>query len=316
MDILDTLDEIEDDEFQDDENVLDGDELDELTELDDEFPTANTSVSEELVEFDDALSLDDYEMTAEQATEITEAIKSAATATYVLLRQAHDHKAHKALGYETWEDYVRKEFEISAQRSYQLLHLERTIAMIEEATPEGTEVKLTEKQARDIKRELPRITERIQEETHELTPEDAAARAAEILKEEQAEVKAQAAAEDKAKKAKEAEREQAEMDGYQAGIEAAADALLEADRPDGITDRADDGLLEMEVDGNSEISQEDTLDVYNFFNMLGALGSLPSPDEFVNKVPVDREEEVEAQIMEATAWLNRFVTLWEMRNES
>lgn len=295
MDILATLEELEDDEFNEEsEEVLVG----------------------SVMELDDELSLDDYEMSEEQAKDITDAIRSAATATYVLLRQAHEHKAHKALGYDTWETYVRAEFDMSAQRSYQLLNLDRTIAMIEEATPEGTEVKLTEKQARDIKRELPRITERIQEETADLTPEEAAARAAEILKEEQAEVRSQQLAEDKARKAKEVDVEQAERDGYEAGLEAAADALLEADRADGMTDIADDGLLEMEVSGDQGSVEDHSGDNYNFFTMFNAFALLPSPDEMVGMIQTDREQEIDDSINEATAWLNRFATLWEMRHQN
>lgn len=300
-DILDTLDDL-------------GDDFEDVSAVDSGDDSESTVLEGELIEFDDESSLEDYEMNEDQAREVTDAIRSAAAATYVLLRTAHQHKAHKALGYDTWEDYVRAEFDMSAQRSYQLLHLDKVVGMIEGATPEGTEVKLTEKQARDIKRELPRITERIHDETLEMSPEDAAARAEEILREEQAEVKAQQKAEKKAQEAKEKAAEDADREEHEQSLENAADALLEADRPEGMTGSADDGLLEMEVEGGEDES-DSSVDLYNFFNILSSLGSMPAPDEFVNKIPESRKDEVDEQLMEATAWLNRLVTLWEMRME-
>lgn len=291
-DILDTIEELDDDDFE---------------YVDDEVD----SVEGEVVNSDD---VDDYEMNERQAQEITEAIRSAATATYILLAQAHKHKAYKALGYDTWADYINEEFDMSAQRSYQLLDLSRAIELIEDSTPEGTEVKLTEAQARDIKRELPKITEQIKEETKGLSPEDAAEVAESIIED----AREQKKAEEKAAKEKAKALEDAETEGYQAGLEAAADAMLEADRPDGMTDIADDGLIEVDVDGlgtEDAVSPEDSMNLYNFFNMLTSISSLPEPDDFIEIVPSSRFEEINNQLMEATAWLNRFATLYELRQE-
>lgn len=286
-DILDTLDELDDDDF----------EL-----ADDDF---------ESVEEGELVELEDDEMTEGEAQEITEAIRSAATATYILLAQAHERKAYKALGYETWADYVKEEFEMSAQRSYQLLDLSRAVAMIEAATPEGTVVKLTEAQARDIKRELPRITEQLAKETKEKTPEDASADVDRIIDE----IRDQKKSDDKELENKKKELDDAAEEAHQDALEAAADALLEADRPDGMTDIADDGLVEVDVDGEggSDLSPEAAMHIYNFFNMLSGINNLPEPDEFLAIVPEARADEIDEQVMAASAWLNRFQTLWEMR---
>lgn len=287
------------------------DAINDLENFDDEFAdeVEGEVYTGELVLAEDS----EGEMSLEQAEEITEAIRATATATFVLLDRAHRHKAHKALGYETWAAYVEKEFDMSVQRSYQLLDLSKAVAMIEEATPEGTVVKLTEAQARDIKRELPRITEQVQAETSGKSPEEAAALVDSIIQEAREQKKADEAEVAKKQAAAEAAAEEAKH----ASLEAAADALLEADRPDGLTDRADDGLLEVEVagEGYASVSPEDSMHLYNFFNALTALIGLPDPDDFIGKVPAPRREEVNEQLLEATAWLNRFQTLWELSEE-
>lgn len=289
-DILDTIDELDDD----------------FDLEDDDFEAQNTSEVAEYVEEDD-------EMTESEAQEITEAIRSAATATYILLAQAHERKAYKALGYETWADYVKEEFEMSAQRSYQLLDLSRAIAMIEGSVPEGTVVKLTEAQARDIKRELPRITEQLERETEGKSPEDASADVDRIIDE----IREQKKADDKELEKKKKELDDEADAAHKEALESAADALLEADRPEGVTDIADDGLVEVDItgEGGSDLSPESAMHIYNFFNVLSGISNLPEPDDFLTMVPEARAEEIDEQVMAASAWLNRFQTLWEMRGE-
>ena len=63
---------------------------------------------------------------------LTAKIKGYAGVTWVLIASAHEHKAHKALGYKTWGDYVAAEFDMSRQHAYRLLDQGRMIAEIEE----------------------------------------------------------------------------------------------------------------------------------------------------------------------------------------
>lgn len=282
-DILDYIDETDD-------------EFDEILEDFDEELEADDAVEGELVELDDS-ELDNV-MSEARAREITEAIRSAATVTYVLLAQAHESGAHKALGYATWAEYVQQEFEMSAQRSYQLLDLSRVTNEIEATVPEGTAVKITEAQARDIKRELPRVTEQIREAIEDgEDPTEAVERVVDEARE-------QKKSEEKAIEKKQKALEDAEEEGYRAGLEAAADAILE---------EAAEEESDVEVLGESnDLSPEESMNIYNFFNVLTGLGSLPEPDEFIKNLPNDRVSEVRDQIESATNWLNRFSTLFEI----
>ena len=261
-------------------------------------------------------------MSESEAQDITDAIRATATATYVLLSKAHEGKAYQALGYETWADYVKTEFDMSAQRSYQLLDLGKAVAMIEAATPEGTVVKLTEAQARDIKRELPRITEIIEEKTEDMEPEDASETVDQIIED----IRAAKKAEDARRKELEDAAAQDEDDDRAEVLDAAADAILaedderkelNADRPESMTGSADDGLVEVDVegDGESDLNPEAALFVYNFFNTLTSISDLPEPDTMITMIPESRVDEVNEFLISATGWLNRFQTLWELRED-
>lgn len=117
---------------------------------------------------DDSVGLAGYsggDMNEIQAREITDTIRSAGVALYVLVAQAHEGRAYLALGYSSFADYVRGELDLSRSRAYQLLDMSRAISELEAASPEGTRVRLTEAQVRDLKRDLPRISERIRVET-------------------------------------------------------------------------------------------------------------------------------------------------------
>mgnify|MGYP001501418733 FL=1 len=112
-------------------------------------------------------------MTRNAARELTEQIKATATATYVLIHRAHEYKVWLSLDYSSWADYVESEFDMSKSRSYQLINQAKVVDAIQDVVPDGTKVSLTEAQARDVEKALPRITERIRKETENQSPETA-----------------------------------------------------------------------------------------------------------------------------------------------
>lgn len=61
------------------------------------------------------------QLTELEARKITTEIQRASVRLWVLVTEAHDRKVHSALGYATWDDYVRTELKMSPSRSYQLL---------------------------------------------------------------------------------------------------------------------------------------------------------------------------------------------------
>ena len=247
------------------------------------------------------------ELSKDKARELTNAIKAAAEATYVLLARAHQGKAYKALGYSTWADYVNQEFEISTQRSYQLLNLSKTIEALEAAAPEGTEVKLTEAQARDIKRELPSITSKIAEETEDLDSDAAAERIDEIVQE----AREQKKLEDDAIALKEKNLAEAEEDGFRAGLEAGADAILDASGFDlsageDSEDDEDNGWGNDSSSDGPGMSPQMAMDLNNFVNTLAGVGALPDARNLIDSVPESRWEDVKRQAKAAEDWFANF----------
>ena len=305
------------------DNILDT--IDDLEDLDDEY--TNNHVEEGLDDenfFNDPEEDEDFasdlttildqesEMGESEAREITDAIKSAATATYVLLAKAHEGKAYKSLGYDSWGDYVKTEFEISPQRSYQLLDLSKAVKMIESAAPEGTTVKLTEAQARDLKRELPRITERIQQETQNKTPEESREIIDGIVREEREE-KAQQRAEANALKSKEEAIDEARTEGYQAGIEASADAILEADAERQAANEPDGGLMDVEVHGDNSSPAAQAAYI-KLAQLLVIIAAMPDPQDVADAIPDNNFDELFDRVIDSAGWMNRLASLMELRD--
>lgn len=273
--------------------------LDFINDEDDDLEELEEVIGTEVELYED-------QMSEARAQEITEAIRATASVTFALLAQAHQHKAHKALGYDTWEEYVRHEFDMSAQRSYQLLDLHKVIAEIETVVPDGTTIKLTEAQARDIKRELPRLTEEVERAVEDgEDPEDAVNRVVDEIRTERGKDDADGG------EAKKEALDSAKQEGYQSGLEAAADALLEEAAGESATLEDEGGT----GDSVADLSSDDGVDVYNFFNVLAGVKSLPEPDDFISVIPASRRDDVTEDLTTAVEWINRFSTLWEIENE-
>jgi hypothetical protein len=68
----------------------------------------------------------------DEARMLTTEIQRTTVRLWLLVTEAHDRAAHFALGYDSWDDYVRAEFKMSPSRSYQLVdtgHVMRELAV-------------------------------------------------------------------------------------------------------------------------------------------------------------------------------------------
>ncbi|TIC83617.1 hypothetical protein E8D34_15960 [Nocardioides sp. GY 10113] len=94
------------------------------------------------------------------------------SALHILVHRAYVGKAHLALGYARWADYVASEFEMSRARSYQLLGQHEVITALSRAA--GTDVSdiVTEKVARDIKPHLAAVSAEVADRSRELGDQD------------------------------------------------------------------------------------------------------------------------------------------------
>lgn len=127
------------------------------------------------------IAIDRTPLNTEQAKQITHSIRDAAEVIWILIARAHAGKAWKALGYDSWEDYVKSEFNMSRSRSYQLLDQAKVISEIEAALPKGSEVKISEAAARELKVVLEEAVPEIRKATEGLEKEEAVKVAEDIL---------------------------------------------------------------------------------------------------------------------------------------
>ena len=111
-------------------------------------------------------------MNKEEASRLTERIKTSVEALWQLIVEAHDRQAWKALGYESWKGYVKAEFRMSESRSYRLLDQGKVIKALEGASQnspigESSVVQVNEYQARKIKPRLKQVTEAVEKKVAE-----------------------------------------------------------------------------------------------------------------------------------------------------
>ena len=101
-------------------------------------------------------------MNAERAAQLTERIKTSVEELWELIAEAHDRKAWKALGYESWKGYVTKEFAMSEQHSYRLLNQGQVIKALSDATNTRVSPDLSHREVGRIKPRLQEVTDAVE----------------------------------------------------------------------------------------------------------------------------------------------------------
>lgn len=118
-------------------------------------------------------------ITQAEAEKLTAEIKAWAGTLCVKVKEAFDRKAHRAMGYSTWAEYMQAEFDISRSRSYQLVAHAGVVEQL--AVTAGIDVSTIvdtpEGQTRDIDLEAVagEVANRVADLPAEATEEDRAA---------------------------------------------------------------------------------------------------------------------------------------------
>lgn len=110
-----------------------------------------------------------------EARDLTARIRSAAGQMCLLLLEAYERRAARALGYPTWQAYARDEFGLSRSRSYELLDQARAILTLREAAGMSGNPDISAQAARDIKSRLDDVVEAVRERARTVAPERRAA---------------------------------------------------------------------------------------------------------------------------------------------
>jgi hypothetical protein len=106
--------------------------------------------------------------TAAQA--LTEEIRKASRLVSVLLLEAHERYAWSAMGYRTWEQYVRREFGLSRTRSYELLDQGRIVLAIKVVSGSSEMPDISAYAALQIKPHLEEVLELVRFRTAAVLP--------------------------------------------------------------------------------------------------------------------------------------------------
>lgn len=88
----------------------------------------------------------------DEARKLTATIKAHAGVLWRLLKEAHDGQAWRAMGYDSWAEYLRTEFDISRSRGYQLIaHADAVYELADAADLDmSTMVDIPERITRDL----------------------------------------------------------------------------------------------------------------------------------------------------------------------
>lgn len=234
------------------------------------------------------VDLSSPELNEEEARDLTNKIRTTTNVLYLLIARAHAGKAHIALGYSSFEAYIREEFNYSKSYAYKLLNQANVIKAIEAVAPEGTQVYVSDATARGLKASMddfiPELEERLAER-----PDDAGAVIEELIteyKERQAEL------------ASDEDEEDTEYTGtgeYTGGYD-----FDDEDEEDAFA-----GQDPQEVRRNFEA-------VYNLYSALQNLSTMPvDTQKIIETVPPERRPVVAGYLDVALPWLQHFKEEWE-----
>jgi hypothetical protein len=100
-----------------------------------------------------------------EARELTDRIKSTTRQVCILLFEAHERRAWRLVGYDTWEQYVHSEFGFSRSRSYELVDQGRVIQAVRAAAGMSGIPDISAYAALQVKAHLSSLTHSVAERT-------------------------------------------------------------------------------------------------------------------------------------------------------
>lgn len=288
------------------EDAESGDGLD-FSDLDGEDTSGELAVVES-----DSAELNIPELTVEQAQELTEHIRSTSDVLYVLVARAHAGKAHKALGYSDFGAYVKAEFDISRSRAYQFINQANVIQAIEESTPEGTQFKLSEAAARDLKNYVEELAPEIRDATRDLDPNEAGAVVEEMVADYRDKInqeKNDFDDDDFDLNFDDIDYDAPDFDGEGGG--GGGSQFDDMENFDNLDD------FELDDDKSNDIDIEEASvfrkkleDVYAFYTALNSLGEMPDVQEIIGSVQESRRSHLNTSLPKAKAWLDAMYEAW------
>jgi hypothetical protein len=242
-------------------------------------------------------------LTTDQARDLTDTIRSTSEVLYVLLSRAHRGKAWEALGYSSFADYVREEFDMSRSRAYQILDQSRVIEAIESASPDGADLPaISEAAARDLKSIIGEVVPEIEARTAGVPVSEAGQVVEEIVEDYRDKVRDKR--EQDALEKEEREQDEAERRGFSDTSGGGAGLYTPPPPPQFDDDEDDDD------DYDPAMIRRNVQAAYDLYSSLSALKSMPDTESVINTIPVERRIQINDSLSAATGWLAEFQAAW------
>lgn len=242
---------------------------------------------------------------ADSAREITERIKTTTNVLFMLVKRAHAGKAYIALGYDSFEKYVRAEFDFSKVYAYRLINQANFIEAIEAKLPEGAQIHVSEPVSTKLKKALPELLEEIEERVAGIEdPEDAGAVIEDIIRERREQEKANNFLNDEEGE----ELAEPPFQGTGTGNGAPANQWDEEETDVDLDD--DDADFEDEVENSNDVRRKFDK-IYNLYSGLKNISSVGEGDELVSFLPRERWSEFNELFKSVVPWLIDFQEQFE-----
>lgn len=248
-------------------------------------------------------------LTTDEAQELTEHIRSTADVLYVLLGRAHAGKAWESLGYATFSAYVKEEFDMSRSRAYQILDQHKVIQALEAAVPDGTSLRISEAQARDLKSVIDEVVPEVQKATAGLSTEEAQKITEDIVEDYRDQVRKQNASDGD------------ESDGSDGGHQGGGGMPGQFGGGNGGGGNFSDFGDDPEQDPQDDVPQVDTAEIrrrvqaaYDFYTAMSALNTMPDVLVVIDTIRDERIPQIREQMPVALEWLQEFAKKWEERH--
>lgn len=241
---------------------------------------------------------------ANSAREITERIKTTTNVLYMLVKRAHAGKAYLALGYDSFEKYVRAEFDFSKVYAYRLINQANFIEAIEAKLPEGAQIHVSEPVSTKLKKALPELLEEIEERVDGIEdPDEAGAVIEDIIRERREQEKANNFLND------EEDEELAEPPFQGTGTGNGAPSNQWDDEDEDV-DFDEDEDFEDEVENSNDVRRKFDK-IYNLYSGLKNISSVGEGDELVSFLPRERWSEFNELFKSVVPWLIDFQEQFE-----
>lgn len=241
---------------------------------------------------------------ADSAREITERIKTTTNVLYMLVKRAHAGKAYIALGYDSFEKYVRAEFDFSKVYAYRLINQANFIEAIEAKLPEGAQIHVSEPVSTKLKKALPELLEEIEERVDGIEdPDEAGAVIEDIIRERREQEKANNFLNDE-------EGEELAEPPFQGTGTGNGAPSNQWDEEDEDVDFEDDEDFEDEVENSNDVRRKFDK-IYNLYSGLKNISSVGEGDELVSFLPRERWSEFNELFKSVVPWLIDFQEQFE-----